>query len=895
MLSKVSQFFAKNVVLTLALWIFLLVFGSLAYTSWLPREGFPAVEVPTAIGSGQFFEEEVLTPDEVDAQIKPLVEALAARPEVKTFNDKKRVASFARPNSFQLTVELKDGFTSAKSKEIIDEEYAKLDMPQSLEFRAEPLNLALLLGKYDLLVGVRGPADATAEELTEISATTLEAYTNQQGIAAAEVYPLSFQQEGTNQTVQSGFNQLTSLNDSAKVFNPAATVGIVASDGYDSIELRAETEKAVDEINASSLLPEGYETFVAFDYAPQIEEQIGSLQGNVITGILAVALIALLVISWRASVIAALFIVTVMATSLGILYLVGITLNTISLFGIILALGLFVDDAIVITEAIDTFKKKGESYLETIGSAINKVGSASVSGTITTILVFAPMLAITGVLGKFIKILPISVMIALAVSLVLSLVLIPFASRFLTINAPESKNPILKLEKKVAHSLASVIGHTSKGTTFAAIGVAISIVMTAVGIGVFAPNVKFNIFPPQKDSIDLSITVSDFKGGESVEEANALIQEINQKAADALGEDLISGYLYDGNERLSFGAFRLTPIGGREKAPDLVADLLDPIEEEYADRARVDFAVVSAGPPEEVFPFKMQIFSEDAQVLENAATQISSELSGKVLDEGKPSEYTVLETKVVLDSLSRNGGKRFAQIEARFDGDEVTALTQSTQKYLEEKYPEAELTALGLSADALEFDFGFESQNQESFNSMPLAFGFALLAMLVLLIIQFRSSAQWLLVFLAIPFSMFGVFGGLWLTGNNLSFFVMLGLLGLMGIAVNNTILLVDFANQQRVAGADRVTAIQEAVRMRFRPLVATSLTTVFGLLPLALSDPFWEALGFTIIFGLLSSTFLVLVSFPFYYLGMEWLRDRYETPWRREALRSGASTEYER
>jgi len=188
-----------------------------------------------------------------------------------------------------------------------------------------------------------------------------------------------------------------------------------------------------------------------------------------------------------------------------------------------------------------------------------------------------------------------------------------------------------------------------------------------------------------------------------------------------------------------------------------------------------------------------------------------------------------------------------------------------------------------LESDAFGFDFGNESDNQESFASLGPAFGIAFLSMLVLLVIQFRSSVQWILVFLAIPFSFFGVFGGLLLTNNVLSFFVMLGFLGLIGIAVNNTILLTDFANQERRAGLDRKEAIASALQRRFRPLVATSLTTVAGLAPLALSDPFWEALGVTIIFGLLASTFLVIVSFPFYYLGFEAMRDRFATPWRRK------------
>ena len=240
----------------------------------------------------------------------------------------------------------------------------------------------------------------------------------------------------------------------------------------------------------------------------------------------------------------------------------------------------------------------------------------------------------------------------------------------------------------------------------------------------------------------------------------------------------------------------------------------------------------------------------------------------------------------LTDVVSRIDGRRLIEVRARFDADDVTTTTAQTEAWLQDRYGPAELAAIGLEPDALGFDFGIESDNQESFASMPFAFLIALGAMPILLLIQFRSSVQWLLVFLAIPFSLFGVFGGLLLTDNVLSFFVMLGLLGLIGIAVNNTILLTDFANQERRAGADRKQAIEIAVRRRFRPLVATSFTTVAGVLPLALSNPFWESLGYTIIFGLLSSTFLVLVSFPYYYLAIEALRDRFVTPWRPRSMR---------
>ena len=149
----------------------------------------------------------------------------------------------------------------------------------------------------------------------------------------------------------------------------------------------------------------------------------------------------------------------------------------------------------------------------------------------------------------------------------------------------------------------------------------------------------------------------------------------------------------------------------------------------------------------------------------------------------------------------------------------------------------------------------------------------AMLLVVGLLILQFRSVVQPLLIILAIPFSLFGVFTALSLTDNPLSFFVFVGLIALIGVVVNNTILLIDAANQGRRAGLRPGEAIGQAVTRRFRPLVATTLTTVVGLLPLALSDPFWEALSFTLIGGLLSSTFLVLLTFPVFYLAVEKVR----------------------
>ena len=128
---------------------------------------------------------------------------------------------------------------------------------------------------------------------------------------------------------------------------------------------------------------------------------------------------------------------------------------------------------------------------------------------------------------------------------------------------------------------------------------------------------------------------------------------------------------------------------------------------------------------------------------------------------------------------------------------------------------------------------------------------------------------------MAIPFSIFGIALGLDLTSNVFSFFAMLGFFALLGLSVKNTILLTDYANQARRSGMGVVDSAVEALRERFRPLFATSATAVVSLIPLAITSPFWEGLMVVLIFGLVSSTLLVVTVFPYYYLGAEYLRQK--------------------
>ena len=875
MLRRIVAFFAAATPITALLWVALVGFGVVSYTSLLPREGFPAVSVPITVARGTYFVDDAEIVDRELAQ--PVVAALLERPEIESLD------STSGANFVTVFAALDSAFTSAEGAELVNEAIAELELPPEASLTAESLDVSKFFNRFDLLVGVYGPAGTEASALEEAASAIVPLVAAAPEVGTAELVPLLRQgvnpQTGDEIVSETRFGQITTTD--VDEFRSSVFVGVITAEGYDALAIRDGVDRVLAEQATAEALPDDFEAVVAVDFATSIRQQIGSLQGNVITGLIAVTLIALLLISWRSSIITALFIATVLTTAFGVLQLFGISINTISLFGLILALGLFVDDAIVITEAIEAFRQDRSDPIEVIRHAIKRVGAASISGTITTVLVFAPMLAISGILGEFIRILPISVIIALVTSLLLSLLFIPIASRFLVLRAPVSRPVLGRVERFLADEIADAANRRGRqGIVTAALAVGLSAAALAVAVLVFLPRVGFNIFPTAKDATEIEAEYA-FAPGTTMDEAKEITGAINLEVLNALGDTTVRGNTYVGNTGRALTQFSLTPVGDREAAPSIIESRLEPLADRF-DNVRVVFSQIGAGPPSALFPFQVQIEGEDAAALAAAADDVATTLDGAVIERDNGTTFEVLETNTVLtDVVARRDGRRYVEVQARFDADDVTTTTADTQAFLEDAYPPDRLAALGLADDALVFDFGLESDNQDSFASMGPAFGVALVLMMILLIIQFRSTVQWLLVFLAIPFSLFGVFGGLLLTDNELSFFVMLGLLGLIGIAVNNTILLTDFANQERRAGADRRTAISTAIRRRFRPLVATTLTTVAGILPLALSDPFWESLGFTIIFGLLSSTFLVLVAFPYFYLALERVRDLWVTPWR--------------
>ena len=216
--------------------------------------------------------------------------------------------------------------------------------------------------------------------------------------------------------------------------------------------------------------------------------------------------------------------------------------------------------------------------------------------------------------------------------------------------------------------------------------------------------------------------------------------------------------------------------------------------------------------------------------------------------------------------IFRLDGRAMVNLQISYQPKNVSeTIVRQTEALIRERFTPRYLIEQGYSEEALSND-NLQPSFEESFNSLIYVFPLALLLVYVLLIWQFKSWLQPLILFLALPFALAGVLNWLHFSQTSMSFIIGVGFITLIGVAINNTILLTTYANQARRT-LEPAEAISRALRERFRPLVITTLTTILALLPLALNDFFWQNLALTIIWGLISSTVLVILVFPYCYL----------------------------
>lgn len=874
-LSRFSQVFLDRFRVTFLIIIGVILLGYISYTQLINKEGFPSTNIPMVLVTGvyqtndiQKVEKEVTTPLETIAREIDIVESIQSNTTENTFN---------------LVLNLTSGTSLKEGQETIEKAFStKYDSPEKLKYEVFTIDAGKYYGEYDVVVNLYGET-SDARVLQDKAEILKSLLAETKGLVKAEVIPLISSRTDalTGETVEilTSFNKIGVDEDNELKFYNAVSVGLLRREATSVLEFSKNVSEQIETIQKEEEF-KGYALTSALDFAPAIDSQLSSLEQNFFGAMITLALVVLFLINIRASIVVLIFIPLIVTASILTLYLSGISLNIISLFSLIMVLGLFVDNVVVIVEAVDQYKQRGQGRRESLRNAIKDVGPAYIVGTLVNILVFVPMLFISGILGDFIRLIPITVIISASLSVFFTLTVVAALSALLIRSRKASETKLFSIKNipNIGGDLANKLGQKMGGLVrfylqkkwIAFILVLFSVCAVIFG-GFFATKLEFNIFPQQSDtdSIQAELTYPEgttlVRAQEKADEFDAKLQEFDQYIKRVIYEN---GTVNGATVQIDLTSMKERNVTSQE-LKEQIQSAVNGLE-----GVRINIDVISAGPPAELYPFQIQVYGNETDDLRTATDEIKNFLTKQEVQTNSGVTVRLKDIEVRnLTDIAKNDGRRYATIRANFEDNNQadTLVVQTLQNRVIEEFSEEKLASLGITArDAIGTDLGFQSESLESFESTIVAFFMALLVMYIVLVIQYNSYSLPLLIFAAIPFSFPGLFPGLYLTDNSLSFFVALGIIALAGIVVNNTIVLVDYANTALEETGSIRESIARAIALRFRPILVSSLTTIVGLLPLGLSDPFWEGLAFTIVFGFASSTLFVVLVFPIYYTGFQ-------------------------
>ena len=874
--TKFSLLCLKYWPLMLVLWLVMLFSSGYIYTQLIAKEGFPNISDPVATVALSRLSDSAQLND--DAIGQPLSETLSQIEGVTS------VSTIATANGVQSFVFFESEVDGSAGQERIKQALEEKGPPAN--FKVDALSIGKYLGEYDMLVAIFDRSGGGLEKIQAAAEAAAEQLKQLPELEDARIIPLIVEDDVSGSQRQIGFNMigLAPGEDAEAEFYQAVHVGIVRAEAsLDALELRSLIENELPNLDFDAFDGQ-FEALIVEDLAESVKRNVNNLEGNLLTGLIVISLVSLLLISWRAALVVAIFMVSVLAATVLILFSLGYSLNLITLFALILALGLLVDDAVIMVEALDVVKQPGASDFQVVRRALDKILLASLSGTLTTVLVFVPLAFVEGVLGEFIRFIPITMILTLLISFVFSITLIPVWAKFSILREkPDSLcrryNPILRLEKALAGLLAGLplllkrrpaVGRSVMGLILVA-----GLGLIFYSFGLFG-RINVNIFPPLDDSDSLVYSLS-FPDGYSLEEAERDSRAANEVLKRSLGDKVVRvNYLTNGglaNERQLQASVLLRDLSQRQVySPILVEQLQQALDDGLPAGVQAFVRQDDVGPPTNEYPLRLPIKANNLEQAERLAGEISIYLTGRsaptiALADGSSIAFEQTRLQPGGGQILRLDQNRVVNLEVKYDRLAVNdqALGES-EALIKERFSEEYLELNGYDKDLLSIELP-ETSFEESFNSMFYIFPLAILMIYLLLWWQFKSLLQPLIILVALPFAVVGVANWLHLSDSPFSFNVTIGLIALLGIAVNNSILLTAYANAARKQGLAPVEAISLAVRERFRPLIMTTLTTTLALLPLALNDFFWRQLAWTIIWGLAGSTLLVLFIFPYCYL----------------------------
>jgi HAE1 family hydrophobic/amphiphilic exporter-1 len=720
----------------------------------------------------------------------------------------------------------------------------------------------------------------------------------------------------------------------------------------DSANIVDVAEGAKEELEAMKglVIPNTVDIHISNDNSEFLTEDFETLGKNGIATVILILTFLFIFLGIKEGLISALSIPFSMLITMAVLYSMGQSLNSLTLFSLVFALGLLIDNAVIIIEGIYENLKSGRytSY----GAAVLGVYEFKwpiIAGTLTTVFAFLPMLTISGIMGQFMRIIPITVATILIASLFVNLTITPtLAAKFLK---PGKKRNLFKgIQKWYKNFITGIINSGFKKAVAllsmtAVMVIAFALPVTGILRSEAFPSSDFDYFYVDIETPPGSNLETTDKVAQKAEEILMTMPEV-KSITTGIGTNAGSSF-----RSMTAVSQNSTNIGS------ITVNLVHPNDRElqsyeFSEVAReklqgiqggdVSIFDLQGGPPTGA-PVEIRLTGPDLKKLEGIAVQIEGYLNdiegtqevGTSIEKGAGEFNITLKRNklnyygiapIQIAGLLRNSIAGVEATELRKNGEETDVIVKygfidenelsidelkdiyvnspssgfipiseliniefkenlTSISHIDEKrvinvsaYNKDRTTGEiieDLNAKIEEnplpkgymMDFGGEFESvQQSFEDLGLALLVGLLLIAMLLVLQFKSFRQPFIIMLSLPFALTGVFLGLTAMGLTLSIPSVIGIVGLAGVVVNDAIVLIDQMNKNRKRGMEFKESIIEGATSRLQPVFLTTATSIFGILPLALTDEIWGSLGFAFIFGLTTQYFLVLLLDPILY-----------------------------
>ncbi|MBQ6581817.1 MAG: efflux RND transporter permease subunit [Alistipes sp.] len=723
--------------------------------------------------------------------------------------------------------------------------------------------------------------------------------------------------------------------------------------GANAVAISREVKAYIDELKET--LPADVELFTIMDTSDNIVSTVQSLRDTIITTFLLVMLVVFLFLGrWRATFIVIFTIPISLLAAVIYILATGETLNIITMSSLSIAIGMVVDNAIVVLENITTHIDRGAKPKQAAIFATKEVGISVMGGTLTTIAVFLPLTMVTGMAGVLFNSMGWMVTITLTVSTIAAITFTPVLCSLMMKKSPKKawfQHHIDNVMERFNHFYGGILSWCVIHRKTIIIG---AVVLFVGVLGGLYPFIKSEFFPAQ-DNASLSVSIQ-LPAGTRQEITRDLSLEISDRFRKAFPVELemvsvregqadtdnIFGAMSENGTHIISMNLRFVKKTEREKGLTEIADEMRAILDEYTE-IRTFNVTTGAGSMGGASSVDIELYGYDFDASDALAEQVANimrnidgftevtvsrneytpeyhvdfdleKLSRSGLDVTTASMYLRNRINGSVSSFYREDGDEY-DIRVRYDKkfresiediENITIYNQmgqgvkirdigtvkeaSTPPTITRKNRDRYVTISGIvgtgyalsdmvlqvqtELDKINMPAGFSwlvggsyEDMQETFTDMALLMVLMVILVFVIMASQFESLTYPFVIMFSLPFAVLGVAIGLAVTGTPLNIMSVLGVLMLIGIVVNNGIVLVDYTILCRERGMNIIDAVVTAGKSRLRPILMTTTTTVLGMIPMAVGSgvgaEMWNSLGMSVAWGLAFSTLITLILIP--------------------------------